>query len=126
MAEGLTRREEITEELALADLLNTEQKTLRECLVYLAWLDQQIAKIQKIPRGNMVDKATADLNLQKARLLAQTARRESTRIAYEYALFHAERNSFPEVKEMVPQIIREMELLPDGKGVTRPPEDEEW
>ncbi|MES2135331.1 MAG: hypothetical protein V4449_03770 [Patescibacteria group bacterium] len=128
MAEGLARREEITEELALADLLNTEQKTLRECLIYLAWLDQQIAELNEThpELGPEREEAWFSHNLQDARLRLQSGRITSARFAYEDVLLQAEHSATrtPKTKAMIPQILKEMEALPDKKGITRRPPDE--
>ncbi|TSD05285.1 MAG: hypothetical protein Greene07147_606 [Parcubacteria group bacterium Greene0714_7] len=129
MAEGLTRREEITNGQALADLLNIEQKTLRECLIYLAWLDQQIVELDKTyPEwGPEREEAWFAHNLQDARLRLQAGRIASARFAYEDVLLQAEESAdrTPKTKAMIPQILKEMGALPDGKGVTRRSRDDE-
>ena len=129
MVESLARREKISGEQALADLLNIEQKTLRECLIYLAWLDQQIAELNETyPEwGPEREEAWFAHNLQDARFRLQAGRITSARFAYEDVLLQAEESAgrTPKTKAMIPQILKEMEALPDGKGVTRRSRDDE-
>lgn len=128
MAEGLARQEEITHEQALTDLLNKEQKTLRECLVYLAWLDQRMARLDEATFKNRAERGEAEffLILEDARLRFEAGRISSARSAYEDALFQAERteNRTPKMVVQIPHIKKEMKALPDGRGVTRRREDE--
>lgn len=125
MKEGLEGRERITKEEAFADLLTIEQKTLRECLVYLAWLDQEMARIQEIPRDREAEREEEEfkLTLEDAQLRTRSGRVQSARIAYEDALYNAKYSKHPKIMGMVAQIETAMKALPDNKGVTERPDD---
>lgn len=125
MGENYEGPKQITTAEALTDLNNPEHKTLLECLVYLQWLDQEMAEIQKIPTENVAGREEAEfrLTLQDAELREESGRIHSARVAYEDALYNAQNSKNPTITAMIPEIEKAMNALPDNKGVTRHPDD---
>lgn len=112
---------EVTVEAASFELKNNESAPLNQCHAYLAWFDQEIARIEKIQELNEREEEQIALLLKSARLLYGAGRIASARYAYEDALLQAYHSNISKIQETTEDIKNEMRLLPDMKGITLRP-----
>ncbi|MES2014489.1 MAG: hypothetical protein V4437_01595 [Patescibacteria group bacterium] len=122
--ESLGPQREIAFEEVFTELKDTARASLRECPTYLAWLDQEMGRIEKTQEATQREKEQFALSLKSARLLKSAGRTSSARFAYEDALFQAQYSTILEIQTTIPTIKNEMKTLPDGKGITERPLDE--
>ncbi len=110
---------EITEAQVIAAIRDRTFTTLRECSLYIRWMEQEERKIEENTRkdGRRGTMANFKLILRDARLRREAGLKEAARYAYEDALEYTEGilHIFGDTSGMIERIQKEMNEMQKPK-----------